>query len=445
MSPLVLVSSLFPPFHSFVCVREYKRSVVDSSLFLLLLLSATSITASRLHARAYPPSFFLFFLYTTSSSLPPCFLDSIFYSLSFLFLLLMPQQQQQQQQQRQQQQQQPVAVYSSLSDSHTSRDIQHPPQQDQLWKIIEKQRVLIQGLQKSNAILAAERDGLRDRIVHLEQRLASSNKGETGEDVSGPGSMTCYSPTPPPRSPYRASNSNNKHNDDSHQQHPYHHNADNTTTTSRGISPPPPPPPFDRRPSTPASPPPAPSTPTSPQTIIEKDAQLYAQYQMSIQRKESSHYNNNNRPTPSKSTDTATSSSYYHRPELGKWSSSAVDVSSNGVHKINNSRSNINDNTTTTSSWWSPSPSNSNDDHSSSSSPAAAAAAGGEAPLRLAKLMDDVIVKVVGSNIKRNEKGREVVSFIISVGKRGAADTYEELWRVEKLYSDILALDTKVN
>lgn len=61
-----------------------------------------------------------------------------------------------------------------------------------------------------------------------------------------------------------------------------------------------------------------------------------------------------------------------------------------------------------------------------------------------------ICIKVTGSNITTNEKGKEVVSFIISVGKRidlpadVADDEMEELWRVEKLYSDFLALDTKV-
>lgn len=62
-----------------------------------------------------------------------------------------------------------------------------------------------------------------------------------------------------------------------------------------------------------------------------------------------------------------------------------------------------------------------------------------------------ICIKVTGSNITTNEKGKEVVSFIISVGKRleypasdGIEDDMEELWRVEKLYSDFLALDTKI-
>jgi RalA-binding protein 1 len=67
-------------------------------------------------------------------------------------------------------------------------------------------------------------------------------------------------------------------------------------------------------------------------------------------------------------------------------------------------------------------------------------------------MISGIAIKVTGSNITTNEKGKEVVSFIISVGKRleypasdGIEDDMEELWRVEKLYSDFLALDTRVS
>ncbi|TPX68366.1 hypothetical protein SpCBS45565_g03134 [Spizellomyces sp. 'palustris'] len=59
----------------------------------------------------------------------------------------------------------------------------------------------------------------------------------------------------------------------------------------------------------------------------------------------------------------------------------------------------------------------------------------------LLKSADQVNVQVTGSQIKVNDKGREVISFLISV--RDAA-TGGELWRVEKVYSDFLALDTKL-
>ncbi|CAG8553445.1 16465_t:CDS:2 [Acaulospora colombiana] len=59
-----------------------------------------------------------------------------------------------------------------------------------------------------------------------------------------------------------------------------------------------------------------------------------------------------------------------------------------------------------------------------------------------------IAVKVVGSNKKINDKGKEVLSFIISVGQARVVDgtivgMEKELWRVEKYYSDFLALDAK--
>lgn len=48
-------------------------------------------------------------------------------------------------------------------------------------------------------------------------------------------------------------------------------------------------------------------------------------------------------------------------------------------------------------------------------------------------------VKIVTSTIRPNDRGKEVLSFIISVAPRG-----KEPWRIEKLYSDVLALDSKV-
>ncbi|CAG8620903.1 22827_t:CDS:2 [Cetraspora pellucida] len=60
-----------------------------------------------------------------------------------------------------------------------------------------------------------------------------------------------------------------------------------------------------------------------------------------------------------------------------------------------------------------------------------------------------IAVKVVGSNKKTNDKGKEVLTFIISVGQARVIDgrivgMEKELWRVEKFYSDFLSLDGKL-
>jgi hypothetical protein len=58
--------------------------------------------------------------------------------------------------------------------------------------------------------------------------------------------------------------------------------------------------------------------------------------------------------------------------------------------------------------------------------------------------MANIHIKLVGSNIKPNDKGKEVISFIIAIGSLGHQDEFEEKWRVEKLYSDFLTLDSKL-
>ncbi|KAI9278943.1 hypothetical protein BDA99DRAFT_19660 [Phascolomyces articulosus] len=62
--------------------------------------------------------------------------------------------------------------------------------------------------------------------------------------------------------------------------------------------------------------------------------------------------------------------------------------------------------------------------------------------------MAGINTKVIGSDTIRNDKGKEVVTFTISVRK--AKDTtdpnspLEELWQIQKLYSDFLALDAQL-
>ncbi|KAI9313729.1 hypothetical protein BX666DRAFT_1879969 [Dichotomocladium elegans] len=256
--------------------------------------------------------------------------------------------------------------------------------QDQLWKIIENQRVAIQNLQKENAILTSERDGLRDRINQLEQQLFAQEE----TNGSGSGAIAAHGPTLPPRSPYRATKPvmDEDHSSNIHR------------PSTPPLPPPPLPPPFsERRPSTPASPiaqHTSPQTPTSPQQIIEKDAQLYAQYQMSLQKREPQNQplqqQQQQQPSPAPRHTTSTEDKRHEQQQ-------------NDITR----------------------------------------------PSELSQRnIDKVVIKVLGSNIKTNDKGREVVSFIISVGNQKGACTdpgaFEELWRVEKLYSDILALDAKI-
>ena len=67
--------------------------------------------------------------------------------------------------------------------------------------------------------------------------------------------------------------------------------------------------------------------------------------------------------------------------------------------------------------------------------------------------LEFVSVLVVGSNIRTNDRGKEQLTFLISIGQevqglRGDAmhphNEGDELWRVEKQYADFVNLDAKV-
>lgn len=237
----------------------------------------------------------------------------------------------------------------SMAHPPVSRSGNAPPE-TQLQKVIEKQRILIQNLQKENAILAAERDGLRDRVVYLEQQLARKDRILVDDSAEGP--------TPPPRSLWRAARASES--------------SDGDRSASPVTLPP--------------------QSPTSPQAIIEKDAQTFAKYQSAVRYKSAS-------PPP------------IIMPTASK-SSSIVDARRRRP----------------TSPQQQQPPFLKESKRSSTAPPSAFLAD------------SNVSVKVVGSTIKRNDRGREVIAFVISVRKAHG----EELWRVEKLYSDFLALDAKI-
>lgn len=247
-------------------------------------------------------------------------------------------------------------------------------QNDQLWKIIEKQRVMIQNLQKDNVRLSAERDGLQDQVNILEkevtrkQRVASllispqtlSEIAEQ-EDISTPTSetMEIASPMPPPRSPYRALKSDEFHSLDTvvmNQEPDYD---------------------FNGR-----------SSPSSPAPNKSRKSPYVSL-------------------SPSKSAsslETTRKNSHQSILRSDRSASPSLNHSSTSLHRQQRQ-----------------------DDHPYFNS------------------MANVNIKVVGSNIRPNEKGKEVVSFSISVGSLREDEHFDERWRVEKLYSDFLTLDAKVN
>ncbi|GJJ69203.1 RalA-binding protein 1 [Entomortierella parvispora] len=54
--------------------------------------------------------------------------------------------------------------------------------------------------------------------------------------------------------------------------------------------------------------------------------------------------------------------------------------------------------------------------------------------------LDTICVTVVGSNIKTNDKGKELLTFLVSIRQEGG----DEMWRVEKQYMDFVNLDSKL-
>ncbi|KAI7903597.1 uncharacterized protein BX663DRAFT_507037 [Cokeromyces recurvatus] len=304
-------------------------------------------------------------------------------------------------------------------------------QNDQLWKIIEKQRIMIQNLQKDNVRLSAERDGLQDQLNTLEKELIGKQQRVTSllispqilreiaeaDDAiasSSPLEITINSPMPPPRSPYRPLQKEKLPAEDA--KHVLEQESESssslTATTTAAVR-------IDEYiningRSSPGSP-----SPTSPN-----------------QRKDSAPTSSTNRnhfvPSPSKSSsslEVARKNIRQQRDSMMPSVRSPLDfdrtaspplVKSNPIYRNTTSSSRIN----LLSQY----------ETEDTSHP--------KTSLNLTHMH----VRVVGSNIKPNEKGKEVISFIISIGSNKDEDIhqFEEKWRVEKLYSDFLTLDSKL-
>ncbi|KAI7883258.1 RhoGAP-domain-containing protein [Lichtheimia hyalospora FSU 10163] len=76
-------------------------------------------------------------------------------------------------------------------------------QNEELLRIVEKQRIVIQNLQKSLALMTDERDNLLERNQDLEQERLVNGHGNNARTSDGP--------VPPPRSPYRQNTSSPSH------------------------------------------------------------------------------------------------------------------------------------------------------------------------------------------------------------------------------------------
>jgi RalA-binding protein 1 len=343
-------------------------------------------------------------------------------------------------------------------------------QNTQLWKVITKQKSVIHKLQKETTRLLAERD---DIIQKLEARgsqhkqeepprplvqspellpvtiNASSNpSGHPGEPSAA---VQNESPVPPPRSPYRQNSAKDMPTKDVPRNEPPIPKP-TITNEVRVEERKPVPEPIILSNSPPS---PVPDVLSPRKAIIDKDAQLFAEFNASLMKRERQKPTNaalvnatfprdyqkeaeQVRQEALKKTGTITDDDYEQH-------SMATSTSTNGHPPTESPTPQATSFETSVNSYSLPeSSSNSKQPEPSSFDPS------GMSNETLASLS----IKVVASKIKANEKDREVLCFIISVGrmlKPPSTDSdcsdlqFEELWRVEKLYSDFINLDAKAS
>ncbi|CAO3682229.1 unnamed protein product [Umbelopsis ramanniana] len=334
-------------------------------------------------------------------------------------------------------------------------------QNTQLWKVITKQKSVIHKLQKETTRLLAERDELIQKVEargsqrkqeepprplvqspeHLPEAITASPtpSGHPGEPSAA---VPNESPVPPPRSPYRQ----NSAKDVPRNEPPIPIPTLPTEVRVEERKPAPVPEPIIL----PNSPPsPVPDVLSPRKAIIDKDAQLFAEFNASLMKRE--------RQKPNNALVNATFPRDYQKEadqvrqealkitgtptdEESEQSSMATPTSTNDHSLTESPTPQSNSFETSVNSY---SPPESKQPEPSSFDPS------GMSNETLATLS----IKVVASKIKANEKDREVLCFIISVGrmlKPSSADSdssdlqFEELWRVEKLYSDFINLDAKM-
>lgn len=322
-------------------------------------------------------------------------------------------------------------------------------QNDQLWKIIEKQRVMIQNLQKDNVRLSAERDGLQDHINSLEKEVTRKQRVTSllispqtlreiaeADDASTPTPnsdteafnfvVPTTSPMPPPRSPYRPLKEKAEDYikaDQLFESESLMRAMDDMNGRSSPGSPAPGPhhPTTRRKDSAPL-----PTSPRNPSPfIVPSPSKSSSSLEVRKTRQRESMM-----PPPRAALD--------HDPTMRAASPPVPfrSTTSRNAKRESTFYSTFRDEDTDEAIYYPTSMSASPDPLSKKQQ-------------TLISNLSAISIKVVGSNIKPNDKGKEVVSFILSVGSYDEDDSvtrhFEEQWRVEKLYSDFLSLDSKVN
>lgn len=291
-------------------------------------------------------------------------------------------------------------------------------QNDQLWKIVEKQRVMIQNLQKENARLSADRDSLSDKVSSLEKEITRKQRvtsllispqtlkeiAEADDSISTPSDTSpvelALSPMPPPRSPYR----------------PLKEKSDPLAAEPEEL--------LQGR-SSPGSPAPGPIRKDSAPIVVLSSSES------SSSLDKPRHHRESMLPPPRniehdpafRAASPPTLSPNFGRNRAKR--ESALMNRTEVHHAIRNMSSpNL---TTSYFETMEEEPKEEEEEEEDSA---------------FMGNMANVHIKVIGSTIKPNDKGKEVVSFILSIGPQH--DEFEEKWRVEKLYSDFLTLDSKL-
>lgn len=369
----------------------------------------------------------------------------------------------------------------SASSAPEADELQYLKSQNtQLWKVITKQKSVIHKLQRETARLLAERDELNQKLEALDSHSKKEDNSKpltaSPELVPIPDISTASpedlpkdtltstavndSPVPPPRSPYRQNSTKDEARNDVHTIKP---------TLNAPIKVPLP---EDRKPvpeplilsNSPPSPVPDALSPRK--AIIDKDAQLFAEFNASLMKRE-------RQMPPTSLVNTTFPRDYQKEAEqvrqeaLKRTGISTSDDDSEPSAMVSPTSIDESSGTVTTTESITPSASTS-ETASNSYSPSPELSTSTRNPLSMADhrqphpndpsgMSDEAFaslsVKVIASKIKSNEKQKEVLCFIISVGRISQAqmDTklpenqFEELWRVEKLYSDFINLDAKVS
>ncbi|KAI8336125.1 hypothetical protein BC941DRAFT_428373 [Chlamydoabsidia padenii] len=383
--------------------------------------------------------------------------------------------------------------HASIMDTNQLRK-----QNEQLWKIIERQRTTIQALQKENSLLITERDGLQDKVNAFEHGYSQQRTLVETIQVDAD-EKEQQSPMPPTRSPYRANNNNKHEQDQQPKRSPNCYGTSNTTlfNNDKDI------PPTTTSPhnnnnkafseketnrqivstqhclSSPLLLSPSPSSCVVPVSTISSPIITSAQLDTSLSSgmvpslpsvvivgtghtAQCGGHQSNRKSQLFSSPAPALSGIGLNAPTLPCLDTGDPMNNVNDMTVLDNQPSNINI-VTGTSSPLPPLPqqqqhriyniasvSSSSVSSFSTSTSSTLLSTGTSstslAPSTFASGINNIAIKVLGSNILQNDKHREVISFIISIGRKPDEDSmeFEELWRVEKLYSHFLELDSKI-